>query len=164
MQKVLKVGLGISFIIYLFILVVILFLGQRAYTDLSLLEYIKRSSNIIPFNTISKYITAIFDGSMNINIPIQNLFGNVILFFPMGVYLPFFIKKVNKVSAFFILMVVLIFWVEFIQLVTRRGSFDINDFILNVLGALIGLAIWKSKTIEKYLNRTNHDSLTKSVH
>ncbi|MGX9134968.1 VanZ family protein [Rummeliibacillus sp. JY-2-4R] len=32
---------------------------------------------------------------------------------------------------------------EVIQLVTKRGSFDIDNFILNMLGALIGFKIWK---------------------
>lgn len=36
------------------------------------------------------------------------------------------------------------------NLVTRR-SFDIDDFILNIVGAFIGFGIWKSKVIQKIL-------------
>ncbi|MEK9197752.1 VanZ family protein [Ureibacillus sp. 179-F W5.1 NHS] len=165
MQKVIKIALSISFIIYLLALVVTLFLGTRrgyVYTDFSLFEYIKKSSNIVPFKTINTYIMAIFDGSMNMDIPIKNLFGNLILFLPMGIYLPYFIRKVNIISGFSIFMFLLLFVIEFIQLVTRRGSFDIDDVILNMLGAFIGYSIWK--VVERYLSRTNKYSSINSVH
>ena len=128
-------------------------MGSRGYTwaDLSLVEYIKRSSNFVPFKTISTYITAMFNGSMNIDIPIRNLLGNLIMFLPMGIYLPYYIKKINKVSGFTILMIILLFIIEVIQVVTKRGSFDIDDFILNMLGALIGFGIWKMKVVQKLL-------------
>ncbi|WP_214484958.1 VanZ family protein [Bacillus sp. SM2101] len=163
MQKVIKASLGISFFIYLLALVVILFLGSsRGYvhTDLSLFEYIKNSSNIVPFKTISTYIKAIFDGSMNMDIPIKNIFGNLILFLPMGVYLPFFKQNFTKVSVFSISMILLLFVIEIVQLVTKRGRFDIDDFILNILGAFIGFGIWKLKVIEKYLNKTSNYNST----
>jgi glycopeptide antibiotics resistance protein len=43
--------------------------------------------------------------------------------------------------------------IEVLQLLTRRGSFDIDDIILNTLGALIGLTIWKTKAIQYILNK-----------
>lgn len=62
MKRVIKVVLGISFILYLFVLVVILFLRPREiWLDMPLLEYIKYSSNIVPFKTISTYVYALFD-------------------------------------------------------------------------------------------------------
>ncbi|MCQ6276803.1 VanZ family protein [Bacillus sp. V3B] len=153
MKKVIKTVFGISFVFYLLALVVLLFLGSRGYiwTDLSLIEYIKNSSNFVPFKTISTYITAIFDGSMNMDIPIKNLFGNFFMFLPMGIYLPYFIKKINKISVFTISMIILLFAIEVIQVITRRGSFDIDDFILNMVGALIGFGIWKTKVVQKLL-------------
>ncbi|RKQ33239.1 VanZ family protein [Oceanobacillus halophilus] len=148
-----KILINISFVIYLLALIVLLFLGSRGFlwSDLSLIEYIKNSSNFVPFKTISTYITAMFDGSMNMDIPIKNLFGNLIMFLPMGIYLPYFLKRINKVSGFTISMIILLFVIEVIQLVTRRGSFDIDDFILNMVGALVGFGIWKTKFIQKLL-------------
>ncbi len=152
MKKAIKIILGVSFVFYIFVLVVILFLDFRGYgSQIPLIEYLKYSSNIIPFKTITTYVNAIFNDSMNIDIPIKNLGGNFILFFPMGIYLPLFIKKINKVSKYSIWMGILLFLVETVQLITRRGSFDIDDFILNMLGALIGYAIWKTKIVQKLL-------------
>ncbi len=158
MKKLIKVILGLSFIFYLFALIMLLFVGVmfvgirgHLWTDISLLEYLKGSSNFVPFKTISTYIQALFDRSMNIDIPIKNLVGNLFMFLPMGIYLPFFIVKMNKVGIFTISIVILLFFIEAIQLVTRRGSFDIDDFILNTFGALIGFAIWKSNLVQKLL-------------
>ncbi|WP_202395581.1 VanZ family protein [Virgibacillus halodenitrificans] len=139
---------------YLVALVILLFIGNRGYlyTDLTLLEYMKTSSNFVPFKTINTYFTAFVDNSMNRNIPIKNLVGNLFMFLPMGIYLPFLIKKIAGLGRFVLSMIVLLFFIEVIQLVTRRGSFDIDDFILNMIGALIGFAIWKTKYIQKLLN------------
>ncbi len=153
-MKFIKIALGFSFIVYIFALAVILFLGTRGIgSDISLLEYIKHSSNIVPFSTIVMYIQAINDGTMNIDIPIRNLLGNFVLFLPMGIYLPFFIKKLNKIGSFILSMTMILFIVEIIQLLTRRGSFDVDDFILNLLGALCGFVIWKlDKVLKRLMN------------
>lgn len=153
MKKVIKNIFSTSFMFYLFVLAFILFLNSRGryLTDITLIEYIKYSTNIIPFKTISTYVNAIFNRSMNIDIPIKNLFGNFMLFLPMGIYLPFFIKKVYKARIFLIYMIILLFLIEILQLITRRGSFDIDDFILNMLGGLIGYTLWKIKAVQKLL-------------
>ena len=89
------------------------------------------------------------------DIPIKNLIGNALMFLPMGIYLPYYIRKINKVSVFSFSMVILLFIIEVAQLVTRRGSFDVDDFILNMLGALIGFSIWKMNSIQKLINSTS---------
>jgi glycopeptide antibiotics resistance protein len=155
MNKVIKVIIGISFIFYLLTLIMLLFVGVmfvgnrgHIWTDISLIEYIRSSSNFVPFKTISTYITAMFDGSLNISIAIKSLFGNLIMFLPMGIYLPYYIKKLNKVGKFTLSMIILLFVIEATQLVTRRGSFDIDDFILNIVGTLVGFGIWKTKIVQ----------------
>lgn len=151
MERLIKVVFSVSFVFYLVALVILLFLGSRSllWSDLSLMEYVKSSSNFLPFKTISTYITAMFDGSMNRDIPIKNLFGNFILFLPMGIYLPYFAKRINKVRTFTFSMMILLLVIEVIQVVTRLGSLDIDDFILNMVGALIGFAIWKANVVQK---------------
>lgn len=121
-----------------------MFLGLRklyVWDDVSFIEYIQFSSNFVPFQTISIYFNALFDGSMNIDIPIKNLFGNLLMFLPMGIYLPYFLRKLNKLGTFTISIIILLLSIEVIQLVTRLGSFDIDDLILNMVGALIGFGI-----------------------
>lgn len=114
-----------------------------------LMEYMKLSSNFVPFKTINGYVLAISNGSMNLIIPIKNLAGNVAAFLPMGIFLPYFIRTLNRIKSFAVTMTVMILSVEIIQLVTRRGSLDIDDFILNIIGALIGFGLWKAMTAQK---------------
>ena len=158
MKNVIKVILSVSFIIYLIALVMLLFVGVmfvgirgHIWSDLSLIEYIRGSSNFVPFKTISTYILAMFDGSLNISIPIKNLFGNLIMFLPVGIYLPYYFKKIKKIGRFTFSMIILLFVIEVTQLVTRRGSFDIDDFILNMVGALLGFGIWKTRKVQRLL-------------
>lgn len=95
--------------------------------------------NLIPFHTIKQYLMNI--SPYNTDIWVKNLFGNVILFIPLGVGIPTLNKAFMRVIPFTLLIIALIFTVEIIQMVTRVGSFDVDDIILNTLGALIGLRI-----------------------
>lgn len=154
MKKIIKLLIGISFVLYIFTLISLLFLGFRGYhPEQPLFEYIKRSSNLIPFKTITQYITAYQNGHLNFNILIDNLVGNLILFSPMGLYLPFYSRKLSKVFRFTGFMLLLLFIVEATQIMTRRGSFDIDDFILNMIGAMIGFAVWKMKIVQWVVKR-----------
>ncbi|RCW77292.1 VanZ family protein [Saliterribacillus persicus] len=143
MKRLYKIIFVISFIFYLCLLSSLLFLGSRGdqWSNMTLFEYMRASSNFSPLQTIKLYLNALINGSMNIEIPIKNLFGNLVLFSPMGLYLPYFFKGTRKIIIFITTMIVLLFMVEFIQIVTRRGSFDIDDFILNMIGALFGWLI-----------------------
>ena len=100
------------------------------------------SVNLIPFKTIAEYITAVVDGSIRGH-AIRNLTGNLFLFFPAGFYLPFFVKRMSKIRGYGIFMAAAIIVIEIVQLATKTGSLDIDDFILNFVGALIGFAVFK---------------------
>ncbi|KAF0822031.1 Teicoplanin resistance protein vanZ [Cytobacillus firmus] len=139
--------MGISFLSYLCALTVLLFFISRGFwSDMPLMQYMKLSSNFVPLKTINGYVLAISNGSMNLIIPIKNLAGNVAAFLPMGIFLPYFIRRLNTLNSFAVTMTVIIISVEIIQLATRRGSLDIDDFILNIIGALIGFGLWKMMT------------------
>lgn len=146
MKKLIKIGLVISFTFYVFILTILLFFGGRSngwMAVLTFLEYMKYSSNFVPFKTISTYINAIFSGNMNLDIPLKNLFGNLLMFLPMGIYLPYFIKRLKRISSFSVTFMIILLVIKITQSISRRGSFDIDDFILNTIGALIGFGVWK---------------------
>lgn len=153
MKSIVNTVFKLSFIIYVTTLISVLFLGGRVTGhDMSLSEYIgylKNNVNIVPFRTISIYVEAILTGSMNLSIPIRNLVGNLILFLPMGIYLPSMAFRMNRLKVYFSFVAIALFFIEVMQLVTRRGIFDIDDFILNVSGALVGFIIFKSKPIQR---------------
>lgn len=66
---------------------------------------------------------------------------NVILFVPWGVLMGLYRKKQNPVRT--IIMVTIIgfmtsFLIEFLQIATRRGFFEVTDLATNVTGAFLG--------------------------
>lgn len=153
MKKALKVIAVFGSALYALLLVYVLFINLRRHfgAELSLSDYIRYSSNLVPFKSISLYVEALFNGSMNIGTPIRNLFGNLLMFLPMGLYLPYFFRGLCRFGRFVICMAVILITVEVAQLLLRVGSFDIDDVILNITGALAGLAIYK--VIEKAITR-----------
>ena len=88
-------------------------------------------------------------GGMNIGTPIRNLLGNLLMFAPLGFYLPFISVKLKKTANFALFTALLILVIEVVQVFTRRGSLDIDDFILNMRGALLGLLLCKHTPIRK---------------
>lgn len=143
MKKPGKILIYLTFVLYVAALVYILFGGIRGlWDDLSIWEYAYYNTNLVPFRTIITYINAITHHTMNLDIPIKNLGGNLVLFLPMGFYLPFIFKKNRRLQNTLFHIFIMLCLVEIIQLCTKQGSFDVDDFILNMLGALIGYRIW----------------------
>ena len=134
-------------IIYSLFLIFVLFLkGNRGIlSNATFTEYISAMCNFIPFATITEYIKAISNHSMNIIIPIENVGGNFILFMPFAVIM--YISTRMKEWKFLLILFGLLFIIEVAQLLTRLGSFDIDDFILNMTGA--AFAYWLASLIHK---------------
>lgn len=68
---------------------------------------------------------------------ITNLFGNVLIFAPFGFFLP----MASRYRSFFSTLYAsfgLSLCVEVFQFVTRVGSFDVDDLLLNTIGGIIG--------------------------
>lgn len=63
---------------------------------------------------------------------------NLALFLPLGVLLPLLETRFQKVTWVLGTAAVLSLAVELLQFVLRRGSADIDDWFLNVLGAFLG--------------------------
>ncbi|WP_145409512.1 VanZ family protein [Paenibacillus xylanexedens] len=92
--------------------------------------------NWIPFDTIrplllerDKYSTEAW---------VKNLFGNIVLFIPLGVCIPVLFRKCRSFLKLTVAVILILFAVELTQLVTRVGTFDVDDIILNTFGAWIG--------------------------
>ncbi len=124
-------------VLYVLALIYFLFVRDRGgvLSNISLRDYIVSTSNIIPFKTIRMYIMAIFDNSMNIDIPIKNLLVNLCMFMPYAFFV-FYYKKVNC-RLFFCITVLMLFCIEILQMFLRVGVFDIDDVILNAGGSMI---------------------------
>jgi len=86
---------------------------------------------------------------------IKNIIGNILLLFPLGLMLPMLWKKLQKVRNTVIFALCLSFSIELMQLLSsfignRGRAFDIDDILLNILGAWLGFIIY-DKFIKKYV-------------
>lgn len=151
----------IIFIIYACFLVSLLLLDSqyRRFGDfqnsirLFSKEHFEYFSNLIPFRTIYDFLARIGQGTINISIVFTNLIGNLLAFAPFGILIPIIFKeKFSNVRNFTFLMIGIVLVVEFIQFVTMYGAFDVDDLILNVVGAVIVFGLMKVKGVRKFVD------------
>lgn len=114
-------------------------------------NYLANSFNIIPFATVIEYVKALLAQSMNLSTIVTNLFGNLIALAPMALFLPMFIKKCENFKHFIIFTAGIVVLIELLQLIFVTGSCDIDDLILNVVGASITFILLRTKLIGKFI-------------
>lgn len=149
-MKIVKLIVWASFLVYLAVVAaLVLFSRYRVgFDDLSIWEYARFHMNIIPFKTILGYIKVYFDGSMSKSIPVRNLVGNLLLFFPWGIYLPLLSQKMKQWKIYMVITVATLLGIELVQFFAKYGSFDIDDLILNLAGAMLGFFMWKTRILK----------------
>lgn len=141
-----KIIVWVSFCLYLLALYYLLFVayGRENWGEISRIDYAMKNIKLVPFETIGAYLSAIEKhGIKNSSIPVTNLLGNFILLMPLGVYLPLFISRLKKWKSYTAIIVSFVFGIEITQFLLMRGIFDIDDFMLNFGGAMVGFWIWK---------------------
>lgn len=100
--------------------------------------------NLIPFETITRFIRLLDSSDPALrNHAVINLFGNVIMFIPLGFCLPMLWERLRKLWKVLLTTALIITLVELTQLLTLVGSCDTDDLILNVLGTAIGYGLHK---------------------
>ena len=158
-SKIRNFWLKALFTIYCLLLITILFLNNEyrmgGFQNISTFsrEHFE-TSNIIPFATIIGYVSRMVSNDINTGIVIINLVTNLLLFAPMGFFIPMlFQDKIKNTKQFLIIIIILTFLVEIIQFITYRGSTDIDDIILNTIGASIVYILMKTKVVEKLLEK-----------
>ncbi len=95
--------------------------------------------NLIPFKTVKSYIK--YSGTFH---AVLNILGNVLIFVPMGFMLPLLYEDLRSYKRTLAFTVVICILVETIQFFVGR-SVDIDDLILNAIGASIGYLLYKLK-------------------
>lgn len=97
------------------------------------------TANFIPFRTIKMYI----DYAYKLN-SVENLVGNVVVFMPLGFLLPLMSCELRKFSDVLLNTFTFVLGIEVFQLFSAFGAFDVDDILLNCLGAVIGYACYKA--------------------
>jgi len=72
--------------------------------------------------------------------------GNFIMLFPLGIYLPLLLKRLRRLSGFFAVLLIAFLvslGIEVLQLASSYRSTDIDDLILNTMGACLGFVTYQ---------------------
>ncbi|MBQ3183236.1 MAG: VanZ family protein [Clostridia bacterium] len=142
MKKIFKTSLWIILALYTLFALWLLFVRDRGNSGMSISEHFTRYSNLLPFETIISDIKQMARGK-NVRLYIRNFFGNTMLLFPFGLFLPFLTKRYKSAKRIFILFICVIITVELLQLLLCMGSVDTDDLILNVAGGMAGYGIYR---------------------
>jgi len=101
------------------------------------LGYVTDGFNLIPFREIAAQMRALFAGEDTARHAFY-LVGNLVGFLPLGFFLPILFQRQQRYRIFIATVLLVLIGLELAQVLTMRGSFDIDDLILNSAGASLG--------------------------
>lgn len=124
---------NLLFIIYILLLYYLLLSTEKAASGI----------NFIPFKEMTRY-------NIGSKLFFYNVIGNIVLFIPFGYFVSDYLKA-KKIHHILIVSILISLTAETIQYKIGR-AFDIDDIILNVLGAIIGFMCYISmRAIKNHL-------------
>ena len=133
--------IGLWFFVYAVLMLWLLF-GQRMEGGLSEISMQTDGGkiNLVPLETIKLYWHILQKGAEEKLFvhALLNLAGNVVMFIPLGWFLPRIWRMFRGFWRTMIFTASLICLVELLQYMTGLGSCDIDDLILNASGAFLG--------------------------
>ena len=127
----------ILFAVYVLLVIYFLFFAEMTGRTISDRTY---HYNLILFKEIKRFI--IYREQLGWFTVLANLLGNVLIFLPFGMMVPFLTKHFKRFWGVVLLSFELSLMVELIQLVTKVGSCDVDDILLNTIGGMLGFACY----------------------
>ena len=98
--------------------------------------------NLLPLKEITRYFR--YYRTLGMPLFLINIVGNMVAFMPFGFFLPIISRRsrkwYNTVSFGLIFSLIL----ETLQLIFKVGSFDVDDMLLNTVGAGLGFLVYRT--------------------
>ena len=107
----------------------------------------ERGFNLIPFSSIRQMLNS----PLGLRVALYNIMGNFLMLTPLAILLPLVNENFRKVRYYLIIIFIFSFCIELTQYITKIGSFDIDDLILNVSGSLILFIIITKTKLFNYI-------------
>ena len=139
--KKLKPAVWAAFAIYTAVMLWLL-IFQRLFAGSFVSAELPDRFQFIPFRTVSELAEMLSAFSIN-DFAFRNIAGNIVLFIPIGIFLPVLFRSQRKFLFMLTTTVITICLIELIQALTALGTCDIDDLILNTAGACIGYLIFR---------------------
>lgn len=133
---------NILFIFYCAVMLWLLFDREGGVPGEDYWLQVQQNMNLEPFHTI-KLFWNVLDREEYRRLAIINLGGNIGMFIPLGFFLPLLWKGLRKWWRTWLAVLSIMLMVELTQLFTLRGSFDVDDLILNLTGAAMGYVVFR---------------------
>ena len=114
-------------------------------------EYLRSHLNLRPLHTIHLFSRLLVPPVRPylVRIALKNLLGNIFLFVPLGCFLPVLFASLRKFWLTALSVVIIVFCIELTQLLLMVGTCDIDDLLLNVLGAMMGYGLYRLSTLRE---------------
>ena len=132
------------FLIYCVGMLWLLF-GGRYHANVQDTQLIQQGLNInlTPLHTLRQYWGLLMsDNAYYVRHAVINLVGNVVMFVPLGLFLPWIWPSLRKFWTAVLWLLAILIFVETTQYITALGSCDVDDLILNFPGAIFGYCLW----------------------
>lgn len=128
------------FALYAGVMLWLLFAREGGTIGADYWEQIQARINLEPFHTIRLFLRVLSGepSAYYLQLAVVNLLGNVVMFIPMGFLLPMVWPSLGKWWRTWLVTLAIMLCVELTQLVSLRGSCDVDDLILNLAGAAVG--------------------------
>ena len=109
--------------------------------------------NLELFKEITRYTNWAKESETGFRAMLINVAGNVACFIPFGILLPLNVKRTRNFISVLLSTALFSMIIESVQLITRLGSFDVDDILLNTIGGVLGYICYviflKCKGIKK---------------
>lgn len=136
-KRALRICSKIMFGVYLVFLIYLLFFAEsmgRTYGERTY-HY-----NLVPFREIKRFL--VYRRNLGAMAVMLNLVGNIVALVPYGLFWPIMSPRNRSLWRIALLTFDFSFVVEIIQLVSKVGSFDVDDLMLNTLGGILGYLLF----------------------
>lgn len=129
-----------AFAAYILLMLWLLFIRWRAVEVTDYWGQLTERLNLKPFSSMGSMLRMLWYNPYPavLRTVVYNIGGNIIMFVPLGFFLVALVPKCRRFWGCMAAVAVIMTAVELCQLFTLRGFCEVDDLMLNLLGAAIG--------------------------
>ena len=128
------------FLAYILLMLWLLFIRYRGVEVTDYWGQLPGRVNLIPFSSVGSMLRTLWYNPYHAVLwtVVYNIGGNIVMFVPLGFFLRVLFPKCRRFLNCMGTVAVIMTTVELCQLFTLRGFCEVDDLLLNLLGATIG--------------------------
>ena len=129
-----------GFAAYILLMLWLLFIRHRGIAVEDYWMQLSGRVNLVPFSSMGSMLRALWHNPYPsvARIVVYNIGGNIAMFVPLGFFLRVFFPKCRSFPGCMGTVALIMSTAELCQLFSLRGFCEVDDVMLNVLGAAIG--------------------------